>query len=101
MSGAVGQQRVPKSFLEEYRVNLPTLPEQKEMVRLLDDIFQKEEAAKELLEVAEKIELLKKSILARAFRSELGTNNLDEESAFELLKMILSENIVRIKRIRC
>ena len=33
--------------------------------------------------------MMKKSILARAFRGELGTNNPDEESAVELLKSIL------------
>ena len=37
----------------------------------------------------EKIDLLKKSILARAFRGELGTNDPTEESAVELLKAIL------------
>ena len=37
----------------------------------------------------EKIDLLKKSILARAFRGELGTNAPLEESALELLKSIL------------
>ena len=36
--------------------------------------------------VLEKIDLLKKSILARAFRGELGTNAPTEESALELLK---------------
>lgn len=38
-----------------------------------------------------KIDLLKKSILARAFRGELGTNISDESSSFELLKEILRE----------
>ena len=41
--------------------------------------------------VEEKIELLKKAILAKAFRGELGTNNPDEESAENLLKEILAE----------
>ena len=36
------------------------------------------------------IDLMKKSILAKAFRGELGTNNPDEESAVELLKSILA-----------
>ena len=39
--------------------------------------------------ILEQIELLKKSILARAFRGELGTNDPSEESAVELLKSIL------------
>ena len=32
---------------------------------------------------------MKKSILARAFRGELGTNDPSEESAVELLKEII------------
>lgn len=39
--------------------------------------------------VLEKINLLKKSILARAFRGELDTNDPTEESAVELLKQFL------------
>ena len=32
---------------------------------------------------------MKKSILAKAFRGELGTNNPEEESSSELLKSII------------
>lgn len=39
MTGAVGQQRVPKTFLQEYQLLLPTLPEQHEIVRLIDDLL--------------------------------------------------------------
>jgi type I restriction enzyme S subunit len=39
--------------------------------------------------VIEQIDLLKKSILAKAFRGELGTNDPGEESAVELLKKAL------------
>jgi type I restriction enzyme R subunit len=42
-------------------------------------------------ESIEKIDLLKKSILARAFRGELGTNDPAEESAAELLKEVLAK----------
>ena len=69
---------------------LCTLNEQTEIVRILDSLLTKEQQAKEVAEaVLEKIELLKKSILARAFRGELGTNDPTEESAQELLKSIL------------
>ncbi|TCL60038.1 type I restriction enzyme S subunit [Kineothrix alysoides] len=94
MTGAVGQQRVPKSFMEEYSLYLPSLPEQTEIVRILDSIFENEQQAKELTCVIEKIDLIKKAILARAFRGELGTNNPEEESALQHLKEMLSkENI--------
>ena len=93
MTGAVGQQRVPKSFLEEYTIMLPSIPEQNEIVRILDNLLAKEQAAKEAAEaVLEKIDLLKKSILARAFRGELGTNDPTEESAIELLKEVLQKD---------
>jgi len=36
---------------------------------------------------------MKKVILAKAFRGELGTNDPEEESAVELLKEVLKEKI--------
>ena len=90
MTGAVGQQRVPKKYMEDYMLNLPTFYEQTEIVRIIDDLLAKEQQAKELAENAlAKIDLIKKSILARAFRGELGTNNLADEPAVELLKRVL------------
>lgn len=91
MAGAVGQQRVPKSFMENYPLNLPSVPEQTEIVRILDDLLAKEQQAKETAEgVLEQIDLIKKAILARAFRGELGTNDPSEESAVELVKRVLA-----------
>lgn len=93
MTGAVGQQRVPKTFLQEYQLLLPTLPEQHEIVRLIDDLLARERAAQQATEQAlASIDLMKKSILARAFRGELGTNKASEASALELLQHVLAEN---------
>jgi len=39
MGGAVGQQRVPKEFVERYRIPVPPLPEQQRIVGLLDEAF--------------------------------------------------------------
>ena len=70
---------------------IPKLEEQKEIVRILGDLLAKEEQAKEVAEgVLEQIVLIKKAILARAFRGELGTNDPSEESAVELLKRVLA-----------
>jgi len=69
----------------------PSLPEQEEIVRILNGIFVKEQQARELSDVLEKIDLMKKAILARAFRGELGTNDPAEPSSIELLKEILAE----------
>ena len=93
MTGAVGQQRVPKTFLQEYQLLLPSLPEQHEIVRLIDDLLARERAAQQVAEQAlASIDLMKKSILARAFRGELGTNKASEASALELLRQVLAEN---------
>ena len=73
-------------------IPLPFAPldEETEIVRLLDDLLAKEQQAKEAAEgVLEQIDLMKKAILARAFRGELGTNDPREESAVELLKQVL------------
>ena len=71
-------------------IRVPQLNEQIETVRLLDDLLAKEQQAKEAAEgVLEQIDLIKKAILARAFRGELGTNDPGEESAVELLKKLL------------
>lgn len=67
--------------------------EQHEIVRLIDDLLARERAAQQAVEQAlASIDLMKKSILARAFRGELGTNKASEASALELLKQVLAEN---------
>ena len=76
MAGSVGQQRVPKNFLVNYPLNLPPLDEQKEIFRVLDDMLYREQRTKDLAsKTLERVNLLKKSILARAFRGELDKNN--------------------------
>ena len=59
-------------MINELTISYPSLPEQVEIVRILDIIIEKENNAKQAAEaMLEQIELLKKSILARAFRGEL------------------------------
>lgn len=90
MSGAVGQQRVPKSFLEEYPLQLPSISEQHEIVRILDETFVQEMKVNDISRVVlDKIDTMKKTILARAFHGELGTNDSAEESAVEMLRKII------------
>ena len=49
-----------------------------------------QEQAQEAAEtVIDQIDTMKKAVLARAFRGELGTNDPTEESAVELLKALL------------
>ena len=71
-------------------IRVPQLNEQAKIICILDDLLAKEQQAKEVAEgVLEQIDLIKKAILARAFRGELGTNDPSEESAVELLKQVL------------
>lgn len=67
--------------------------EQHEIVRLIDDLLARERKAQQATEQAlASIDLMKKSILARAFRGELGTNKASEASALELLRQVLAED---------
>lgn len=68
-------------------LTVPSLPEQDEIVHIINEMMDKDQQSKEAAEaVLDQIDLMKKSILARAFRGELGTNDPSEESAVELLK---------------
>ena len=61
-----------RNNFSKVELKVPTLPEQVEIVRILDILIEKENKAKQAAEaVLEQIDLLKKSILARAFRGEL------------------------------
>ena len=87
------QLTVPIKGLRKLIVKCPTLPEQHEIVRLIDDLLARERSAQQATEQAlASIDLMKKSILARAFRGELGTNKASEASALELLRQVLAEN---------
>lgn len=91
-----GQGLIPglsRKVILSLTINLPTLSEQHEIVRLIDDLLARERAAQQATEQAlVSIDLMKKSILARALRGELGTNKASEASALELLKQVLAEN---------
>lgn len=79
--------KINQKELSSISVPLPTLPEQHEIVRLIDDLLARERKAQQATEQAlASIDLMKKSILARAFRGELGTNKASEASALELLR---------------
>lgn len=71
-------------------IPVPSIEEQKEIVSILDKISVEEDQTIEIVEnTIEKIDLIKKAILAKAFRGELGTNDSSEPSSIELLKEIL------------
>ncbi len=82
--------KINQKELSKVMVRITSLEEQQKIARILDDIFNKEQQAKETAEAAlSQIDTMKKAILARAFRGELGTNDPAEEWAGELvIKMI-------------
>lgn len=76
--------------LMEFEIPIVPQEEQIEIVNCIVSILEKEQQVKEVAEtVLDQIETMKKAILARAFRGELGTNDPAEESAVEMLKAIL------------
>lgn len=87
-----GMRNVSQKNLKLVELKRPTLLEQQEIIRILDSLFvqmkKSQEAAKSVLT---QINTIKNSILARAFRGELGTNDPSEESAAELLKTVLEK----------
>lgn len=86
-----GMRNVSQKNMKLVEFPIPKFEEQKEIVSILSDLLAKEEQAKEAAEeVLEQINLIKKAILDRAFRGELGTNDPSEESAVELVKRALS-----------
>lgn len=79
--------------IKTLEIPLPPLEEQKQIVKILDKLLEEESKIEELTQLKEQIEFIKKSILAKAFRGDLGTNDPSEESALELLKDILKEKL--------
>lgn len=87
---AVNQASINQKDVKSVIVQLPTLDEQEEIVRILDCLLTQEQQAKEAAEaVLAQIDTMKKAILARAFRGELGTNDPAEEWAGEMVKAVL------------
>ena len=81
---------INKSKMSALSIVVPSKCEQIVISAILDNTFSAEQNAKDAAEqVIDRIETMKKSILARAFRGELGTNDPNDESAIELLKRIL------------
>ena len=77
-------------FVENIEIQVPPIEEQIAIITVMNNILLEEERTKKFAEcVLQRIDLMKKSILTKAFRGELGTNNPEEESAIKLLKKYL------------
>ena len=87
MVSSAGQNTISRKGMARLQIPILQKDEQEQIVSILSNLFEKEQQAKETAEqVIDQIDAMKKSILARAFRGELGTNDPADESAVELLK---------------
>lgn len=85
-----GPQALNCQRVRELEFVVPTIDEQNKIVEIIDAMMVKEnQVIDEIENVIDKIDSIKKSILAKAFRGELGTNIADEESSIEMLKQII------------
>jgi len=89
--GVVGQTNISITQSRNLIIPVPSKQEQSEIIRILDVVFENEQKEKKLYDLIDSIGLMKKSILAQAFRGELGTNNSTDKNALELLNITNSQ----------
>ncbi|MDT3320244.1 restriction endonuclease subunit S [Shewanella sp. SP1S2-4] len=80
MTGAVGLRRVPKKFVEDFRINLPPLAEQKVIADKLDELLAQVESTKARLDAIPAIlKSFRQSVLAAAVSGKLTEEWRDTE----------------------
>lgn len=78
--------------IRDFRIPLPPLPEQKEIVRRVEDLFKFADSIEERFNQAKaQVDKLTNSILAKAFRGELVPQDEADESATVLLERIKAD----------
>ncbi|WP_322924268.1 restriction endonuclease subunit S [Paenibacillus campi] len=85
--------KINQKELGELLIPVPERKEQTKIVQVIDSMLEKETELSNILSKLKAIESLKQSILQKAFRGELGTNDPTEESALELLKETLQAQL--------
>lgn len=83
------QENLSGKVIGNFSIQIPSQKEQLEIVSILEHLLGKESDIEDTTNIEENIESIKKSILAKAFRGELGSNDLNEESSTELLKQLI------------
>lgn len=92
----VNQSNINAKKIGSFEIPVATIKEQREIVKILRSLLEKEKEVKQTAEsLIEQIDLMKKSVLSKAFRGELGTNNPNDENADRLLIEILSEKTTK------
>lgn len=78
----MAQPNLNTNIIGNVEIDLPTDIEKREIVRIVSATLSRQEQAKNTAQkVIERIDAMKKAILGRAFRGELGTNDLSEAGA--------------------
>ncbi|QKL22509.1 restriction endonuclease subunit S [Bacillus altitudinis] len=90
---ATAQKNINLKILNEVLVPVPSLREHEVIMDKIKNLLDKEYEASQYLFLENSIDLLKQSILSKAFRGELGTNDPSEDNAIELLKEVLQEQV--------
>ena len=81
-SRSTAQPVISGTTIYPIKIYLPSREEQAEIVRILDELLARERRAQEAAErVAARIEQIKRAVLTKAFRGELGTNDPAEPAA--------------------
>jgi type I restriction enzyme S subunit len=90
---ATAQKNINLKILNEVLVPVPPLVEHNVIMEEIKGLLGKEYEANQYLVLENSVALIKQSILSKAFRGELGTNDPSEENAIELLKGVLQEQV--------
>jgi type I restriction enzyme S subunit len=89
------------SILKEINIPLPTLPEQREIVRRVEDLFSLADQIEARYAKAKgQVDQITQSLLAKAFRGELVPQNPNDEPASVLLEQIKTERTKREMEIK-
>ena len=96
MTGVVGHRRVPKEFILDTKIPLPSLNEQKRIVAKIEALQARSQSVKEELEaIRPLLDKFRQSVLSAAFRGDLTADwrekNPDVEPAEVLLERIRAE----------
>ena len=79
MTGAVGQRRVPKKYLEEHQLPLPPLAEQGRIVAKIEELFSSLDKGVENLQTAQaQLKTYRQAVLKWAFEGRLTNENVKD-----------------------